>query len=320
MKKKLQIFISSTYEDLKDERQAAVSAILKSGHFPAGMELFTAGDKSQLEIIKKWIDESDVFMLILGGRYGSVEPDSGASYTEIEYNYATQQNKPLFAVVIKDDALEEKVKEAGTSVIEKERPTELKLFKEKVLSNMSSFFEDEKDIKLAVLESIPELANSRELSGWVSGKDVPDTKGLVDEISRLNAEVSELVKENSVLSKKLSNNKVYTTKEEFSELVTLLKSIKLVIPKSVTESSETTTNDLFSIFINVKDSLVTGVTNQVQQHQSTYWIYENVCPKLQIHGLVENEKVPSVRYRRFAITKKGQALLAHIEKKKLLKQ
>jgi hypothetical protein len=52
MKKKLQVFISSTYKDLRDERQAAVSAILKAGHIPAGMELFTSGDESQMETIK----------------------------------------------------------------------------------------------------------------------------------------------------------------------------------------------------------------------------------------------------------------------------
>jgi hypothetical protein len=64
MKKKLQVFISSTYTDLLPERQAAVEAILRAGHIPAGMELFAAGDKSQMEIIKRWIDDSDVFLLI----------------------------------------------------------------------------------------------------------------------------------------------------------------------------------------------------------------------------------------------------------------
>ena len=105
MKRRLQIFISSTYIDLIPERQAAVAAILKSGHIPAGMELFTAGDRSQMDTIKQWIDESDVYMLILGGRYGSVEPTSGISYTELEYDYAVQQSKPLFAVVITDGSL-----------------------------------------------------------------------------------------------------------------------------------------------------------------------------------------------------------------------
>ena len=44
MDKKYQIFISSTYEDLKDERNAAVKTILTMDHIPIGMEMFNAGD------------------------------------------------------------------------------------------------------------------------------------------------------------------------------------------------------------------------------------------------------------------------------------
>src|ERR1700682_4809541 len=95
------------------ERQAAVEAILRSGHIPAGMELFAAGDESQLETIRRWIDDSDVFMLILGGRYGSIESKSGKSYIELEYEYALNAKKPLFAAVISDAYLETKVKAAG---------------------------------------------------------------------------------------------------------------------------------------------------------------------------------------------------------------
>ena len=71
-----------------DERQAAVEAILQAGHIPAGMELFTSSNQSQWDIIKRWIDESDIYMLILGGRYGSIETKSGKSYTHLEYEYA----------------------------------------------------------------------------------------------------------------------------------------------------------------------------------------------------------------------------------------
>ena len=61
--KKLQIFVSSTYTDLIEERQAAVEAILSAGHIPAGMELFSAGYESQMTVIDRWIDESDVYLL-----------------------------------------------------------------------------------------------------------------------------------------------------------------------------------------------------------------------------------------------------------------
>lgn len=155
--KKYQVFISSTYLDLINERQAAVEAILKAGHIPAGMELFTASNKSQWDIIKKWIDESDIYMLILGGRYGSIEPESGLSYTELEYNYALQQNKPLFAVVMEDEALQAKVQSVGTKVLELENRPKWENFKTNVTSYMCSFFEDYKDIKLAVHESIGQL-------------------------------------------------------------------------------------------------------------------------------------------------------------------
>ena len=62
--RKLQVFVSSTYEDLKEERQAAVQAILNAGHIPAGMDLFASGDQSQIEVIKKWIRESDIYTLM----------------------------------------------------------------------------------------------------------------------------------------------------------------------------------------------------------------------------------------------------------------
>jgi hypothetical protein len=45
-KRRLQVFISSTFLDLKEERQAAVEAVLRAGHIPAGMELFSAGNES----------------------------------------------------------------------------------------------------------------------------------------------------------------------------------------------------------------------------------------------------------------------------------
>ena len=148
MNSKLQVFISSTYKDLIQERQAAVEAILKSGNIPAGMELFTAGDKSQWDVIQRWIIDSDIYMIILGGRYGSVEPSSGLSYIELEYDFAVSSGKPYFAVVINEDALEKRIKQLGDEVIKRDNPEKLKDFRARVLCRMSSFFSDHKDVKL----------------------------------------------------------------------------------------------------------------------------------------------------------------------------
>ena len=94
VQRKLQIFVSSTYVDLIPHRLAAIEAILAAGHIPAAMEQFTPGSDTAWETITSWIDQSDCFLLILGGRYGSIEPKSKKSYVEMEYDYALKQGKP----------------------------------------------------------------------------------------------------------------------------------------------------------------------------------------------------------------------------------
>ncbi|MFY7729122.1 MAG: DUF4062 domain-containing protein [Flavobacterium sp.] len=190
--KKLQVFVSSTYIDLKEERQAAVEAILSAGHIPAGMELFSAGDESQMTVIKRWIDESDVYLLILGGRYGSVEPRSGKSYTHLEYEYAVEQNKPLFAVVIKEDAIKAKISTEGPDVIEQFNPHLLRDFRTQVSGNLVEFWNDTKDIQLAIYKTLSEFIYRKNLIGWVRGDNSVDTGLLAEEIARLTKENSDL--------------------------------------------------------------------------------------------------------------------------------
>lgn len=316
MKRKLQIFVSSTYDDLVEDRQAAVSAILKSGHIPAGMELFTAGDKSQMETIKKWIDESDVYMLILGGRYGSIEASSGVSYTELEYDYAVEQGKAFFAVVIKDHALEERVKTHGSKILENENPKQLKMFREKVLSNISSFFEDAKDIKLCVHESLSDYSSSRELKGWVSADEVTQVQPLLDEISKLNKENNNLKEKLLKEEKKTRNStKGKISNNELEELANLLKSIDIKIPEKLSKDGTYLEDNLLNILLMTKEQIITGITNQMGASTVESFLYHNICPKLQIHGIVFNEKVPSVRWRRFSMEKLGIDLLAHIQKR-----
>jgi hypothetical protein len=320
MKRKLQVFVSSTYSDLLPERQAAVAAILKASHIPAGMELFAAGDRSQLAIIKQWIDESDVYMLILGGRYGSVDPTSGISYTELEYDYAVQQSKPLFAVVINEAALEDKVRAGGTKYMEKENPKELVLFRKKVLSNVSSFFDDAKDIKLCVHESLADLAASRDLKGWVSADEIVDTKPFFDEIRKLSEENRQL-KESLAEQETRSSSKTSKQAESFKDLRKVLSAIKVKIPASLTSDKEEKEHDLLSLFYRNKETFITGVTNAASSNDDVEIFYfYNVCPKLQVHGLTVNEKVAGVRYRRYAVTHLGSAFLADMERRLVLKE
>lgn len=191
--KKLQVFISSTYTDLQEERQAAVEAILRAGHIPAGMELFTAGDKSQLAVIQRWIDESDVYLLILGGRYGSIESESQKSYVQLEYEYASARGKPIFAIVIDDAYLKKRVKRAGARGAEPEQAqTKLRDFRAIVETKMVRFWSDPRDIKLAAMETLLEFSRRDELSGWVPGSQAVETQGMTEELTRLSKENAEL--------------------------------------------------------------------------------------------------------------------------------
>lgn len=319
MDKKLQVFISSTYSDLKEERQAAVQAILKAGHIPAGMELFTAGDKSQMETIKRWIDESDIYMLILGGRYGSIEPATSISYTELEYDYAVEKEKPLFAVVITEGALDKKVKAHGIEYLEREQPAALTGFRKKVLSNISSFFDDPKDIKLAVHETIGDFTNRYEFSGWVKGSQVIDTASLLEEIKRLTTQKGELETQLAELEKS-SRGLAQAEAEQvnLTELTAILKSIEIET-RVFNEPEDTTPKkfDLFRLFTVLSDDIVAGVKNNHAANDVELFLYYNVCTKLQIHGLVKNEKVAGVQWRRFNITPLGERLLALIQREEL---
>lgn len=168
MNKKLQVFVSSTYTDLIEERQAAVESILDAGHIPAGMELFKAGNESQLQTIYKWIDESDVYMLILGGRYGSIELKSGRSYTQLEYEYALSKNIPVFAVVLSKSFLTQKINSLGLSnVTETSFPDKYKEFKTFVMSKIIREVDDCKDIKISIHSTLNEFINTYEFNGWI---------------------------------------------------------------------------------------------------------------------------------------------------------
>ena len=77
-----------------------MQTILNFDCFPAGMELFPAMDEEQFEYIKRIIDDSDYYMLIIGGRYGSVD-ENGVSWTEKEYDYAVSQEIPILVLITK---------------------------------------------------------------------------------------------------------------------------------------------------------------------------------------------------------------------------
>lgn len=100
---KYQIFLSSTYKDLKNERKALIQQTLDEGHIPSGMEMFSAGDEEDLKVIHRAIDQCDIYVILVGYRFGSIKDDK--SFTQIEFNYAREAGKPILAFLLDEGDL-----------------------------------------------------------------------------------------------------------------------------------------------------------------------------------------------------------------------
>jgi|GEM_PF-1267222 len=173
-KKKFQVFISSTYTDLIKERQAAGHAILKAGHIPVGMEFFIAGKPTD-EIIEKSIKESDIYMLLIGKRYGSLKEETGISYTHWEFRYALELKKPWFALLLEEEGgTKKEISRNNRSEIEDYMS--LCDFVEEVekTGNLYARWDDIKDIKSGIKDSLREIEDEKKekLSGWVRSDEM----------------------------------------------------------------------------------------------------------------------------------------------------
>lgn len=318
--KKLQVFISSTYTDLIDERQAAVEAVLDAGHIPAGMELFKAGNDTQLSTIKRWIDESDVYLLILGGRYGSIEKDSGKSYTHLEYEYAIDTGKPVFAVVLNENFIYKKAIDMGMDNIkEKYELEKYEEFKKIVLGKIVRMAEDIKDIKLAIYSTLPDFITRYKLHGWVRGNEVEDSTSLLKENAKLLKQLDQLKSKISKLEK-VKDDKIGNY--SYQELKEILKNKEIVFPKKLSiktsKADEEFHLNYFEFVVKFKNTLMTGITNNSEIDEITSYIYYHVLPTLMAFGLLEKVKVAGVKYEKIQASKDGLKFFAKIETEQLV--
>lgn len=183
---KYQVFISSTFVDLEDERKAIIQAILELYHIPIGMEMFSAEDEEQWEIIRRTISVSDYYILIIGLRYGS-KTSEGISYTEKEYDYALEQKIPILAFMLEEDVpLSPKQRDDDL--------TEINRFRQKVKTNskMLDFWGNKDQLSMKVAIALPKQIAQKPRIGWVRGDQVQDNTHLTNELTKLSNENREL--------------------------------------------------------------------------------------------------------------------------------
>lgn len=164
MDKRYQVFVSSTYKDLEEHRGAVIQAILGLEHLPAGMEMFPAANEDQWSLIKRVIDESDYYVVVVGGRYGSMDAD-GISYTEREYDYAIETKTPVLGFLHKDpDRIE-----AGKTDQNDEARAKLAEFRRKVEGRPVKYFMSAAELGGQVALSLVALTRNEPGIGWVRG-------------------------------------------------------------------------------------------------------------------------------------------------------
>ncbi|OBI31963.1 DUF4062 domain-containing protein [Mycobacterium sp. E2238] len=160
--KRYQVFLSSTYSDLTEERAAVIQAILDFGHLPAGMEMFPAADDDQLTLIKQVIDQSDYYIVVVAGRYGSVSAE-GISYTEHEYDYAVAKGIPILGFVHGDP---DKIEQGKTDQKDDARE-KLAEFRAKVEQRMVKHFTNAAELRGHVMSSLARAFRTNPRIGWV---------------------------------------------------------------------------------------------------------------------------------------------------------
>jgi hypothetical protein len=194
--KKYQLFISSTYEDLKGARDEVIKAILSMYHIPIGMEMFSADDTEQWDTIKETIDNSDYYVLIIGHRYGS-ETKQGISYTEKEFDYARKKKIPVYTFV--------RNRNVPTSPQERDtdpsKAVKLEAFIKKAQATMVDFWDTPGDLGQKVSIAMMKAFTRRPRTGWVKSDQAASSETL--------KELTTLSRENRELKEELNKLKAY---------------------------------------------------------------------------------------------------------------
>jgi hypothetical protein len=184
------VFVSSTYEDLRQERAAVQKALLQLHCMPIGMELFGSADEETWDFIKRRIENCDYYVVIVADKYGSIAAD-GLSFTEKEYEYAREIKKPVLAFIhgnrgsIPRDRTEQDL----------EKRLKLEAFIEKVQRSPVSFFVAPDDLATQVTVSFVNLRERQPAVGFIRANQAPDLKkytDLLEENVLLRAEVTRL--------------------------------------------------------------------------------------------------------------------------------
>jgi hypothetical protein len=281
--KKYQIFVSSTYEDLIKAREKVIETILSLYHFPVGMEMFSADDSEQWDIIKDTIEVSDYYVVIIGHRYGSMTSD-GIGYTEKEYDYAKEKGIPILAF-IRDRDIPTTPSERETNPKANEK---LMTFIRKVSSNkMCDYWGTIETLITKVAIALPKTFSRKPQIGWVRGNTAV-SKEISEELVKLSQENRQLRERVSELEAEIKKDKpnIEVLINSSSRLTIY---IPLIIPELIEKLPPSLT--ISDIPDHLKEYIVDSeidnynkripsddIINKFNKEKRLYWLSRNATP------------------------------------------
>lgn len=159
--KRLRVYLSSTYEDLRAYRDAVSAALRKSGLDVAQMEDYTAADERPLDLCLRDVGQSEIYVGLFAWRYGYVPPaDKGnperRSITELEYRQAERSGLRKLVFFAHQDTLgswPDRFKDDVTG--NGDRGEQLRRFRDEVCTEKTaSFFRTPEELATLVLAAI----------------------------------------------------------------------------------------------------------------------------------------------------------------------
>lgn len=309
MTKKYQVFISSTYLDLQEQRKQVIGILLTADCIPSGMEAFTATDDEQFNVIKKVIDLCDYYILIIGNRYGSVNEETGLSYTEMEYSYAKQKGIPIlvFAINPHDQTVE-------TKYLDK-----LQKFRSAAMGNrLVSLWKDSSELVGQVAIAIMNAKENSPRPGWQRATDYDETS-LLKNIVDLQKENDSLKTQIEALEKSLDSIQDNPDLAfEDGEFEVIVKSHKFGTKKMYEEKLNLNLKELFGfisrVFLNVSvtestiESTISDYIKSIGEYYSLSdkQITKKVLLQYSALKLVKSNWSESKNRLYWSLTKKGE--------------
>lgn len=325
MDKRYQVFVSSTYTDLVEERHSIMLTLMKMDCIPAGMEHFPAADEEQWNFIKRIIDYSDYYLLIIGGRYGSLD-DDGLSFTEKEYDYAVSKNIKVVALIHGSP-------ETLTFQNSEQNPElriKLEAFRNKVKTKrLVDFWTHANELPGKVALGIMNARTMYPAIGWIRADKATSETSLL-EINQLRKENNELVIKNNKLEQEIRTKE--TKNQAFEELASIDSDFSFtyygfidnrgIQSQKASWSASLTWKEIFSHIspmlishtgdLSVSSSIAKLAQSKTGKGGSSPHLDEQdlftIAIQLQAYGLIKVENLPTVKGSRanfWKLTEKG---------------